>query len=119
MKQLVTLAAALLASGTLLGAATARAEAPTGYYQAVPAAQPKKSGFVTRSTAWRLQNGTFVAARAPERDMILCQLVAQRTGALASFSAGGKPYDAATLAQCNARVKPVGAEVATTAAQAR
>ena len=115
MKQLVTLVAALLVSGTLIGATTARAETAGGYYHAVPAAHPTKSSFVTRSTAWRLRNGTFVAARAPERDMVLCQLVAQRAGALAGFSAGGKAYDAAALGQCNARVKPVVAEVASTA----
>ena len=119
MKNLLSFAAALLVSATLVGASTAHAETGNGFYQATPVATPAKNSIVTRSTAWRLQNGTFVAARAPERDMVLCQLVAARAGAIAAFSAGGKAYDAAALAQCNARVKPVTAQVAATAAQGK
>ena len=119
MKHLVTLAAALVASTTLIGAATSAHAQTGGYYQATPAATPSKSGFVTRSTPWRLQGGSFIAAKAPERDMILCQLVAQRAGALASFSAGGKAYDAAALDQCNGKHKAAAAQVASTGGQAQ
>ncbi|HVF92789.1 MAG TPA: hypothetical protein VM900_00590 [Sphingomonas sp.] len=109
MKHLVSLAAALLVSGTLVTATAARAQSPTGYYVAVPAAQPAKSTLVTRNTAWTLQGGAFVAAQAPERHQVLCQLVADRVGGLSSFTVKGKAYGADELAKCNARAKPVAA----------
>ncbi len=110
MKHLVSLAAALVVSGTLLSATTAHAQAPTGYYVAVPAAQSDKTSLVTRNTPWRLQDGAFVAAQAPERHQVLCQLVADRVGGLSSFTVKGKAYDADQLAQCNAHAKPAAAQ---------
>ena len=106
MKHLVSLAAALLVSGALFSASTSNAQAPTGYYVAVPAVQPAKPTLVTRNTAWSLQGGAFVAAQAPERHQVLCQLVADRVGGLSSFTVKGKAYDAEQLAKCNARAKP-------------
>ncbi|TPG15622.1 CC_3452 family protein [Sphingomonas oligophenolica] len=100
MKHLVSLGAAILVAGTLV-TATAHAQTPTGYYVAVPAAQPDAVHLVTRTAAWRLQGGAYVADQAPERPEILCQLVAGKTGALTSFSVKGKPLDDAKLAKCN------------------
>lgn len=108
MPRFVTLAAAVVAPVLALAATPAGAQT-AGYYAAVPAAPAAKTKFITRSTAWELRGDAFVANRAPERDMILCQLVAQRAGALASFSAGGKAFDAEALAKCNGRVKGAGA----------
>lgn len=99
----VSVAAALVASTALLGATTAHAQSGP-YYVATPAAAPAKMTLITRSTPWRLQGASFVAAQAPERPAILCQLVADRTGPLASFSVAGKPVDADALAKCNAKV---------------
>ena len=97
-----TIASAIIASAALLGATGASAQA-TGYYVATPVAAPAKARLMTRATPWRVQNGAYVAAQAPEREMTLCQLVARDAGPLASFSAGGKAFDAAALDKCNAK----------------
>lgn len=110
MKHLLSLAAAFAAAATLLPVA-AYAQTPSGYYVAVPAAQPAKTSMITRTTAWSFQNGAFVAAQAPERHQVLCQLVADRVGGLTSFSVKGMAYDADQLAKCNAHVKPAAAQM--------
>lgn len=97
------LASAIIASAALLGAAGVSAQTPQGYYVATPAAQPAKTRLITRSTPWSFQNGAFVANRAPERDTVLCQLVARAAGGLSAFSVGGKAYDAEALGKCNAK----------------
>lgn len=103
-----SIAAAILASAALL--ASTGVSAQTGsYYVATPAAAPAKARLMTRATPWRLQGASFVAAQAPERDLVLCQLVAKDVGQLSSFSAGGKAFDAGTLDKCNA--KAAGAKV--------
>ena len=58
-----------------------------------------------RSMAGRpnLTPRAFAAAKAPERDIVLCQLVAQRVGKLTSFTVGGQALDADTLSKCNAK----------------
>lgn len=103
MKMIATLApAAALLAAALTGTAAA---APADVYAAVPAAPATKSSFITRSTAWRLQNGVFVAGQAPERPAVLCELVVRQVGELTSFAVGGKAYDAEQLAKCNAKAK--------------
>ncbi|HEX8484453.1 CC_3452 family protein [Sphingomonas sp.] len=96
------IAAALFASATLFGATAAHAQAGA-YYVATPVAAPAKP-VITRSTSWQIQGASLVAAQAPERPAILCQLVADRAGPLAGFSVAGKPLDADALAKCNAKV---------------
>ena len=93
----------LVSSLIAIAATGVQAQAPGGYYIATPLAKVEKTRLITRSTLWSQQNGTFVAARAPERDTVLCQLVARNVGGLASFSAGGKAYDAAQLDTCNGK----------------
>ena len=116
MKRFVSLAAALLTAGALVTVATAAdAQTPQGYYVAVPAAQPAKTSLVTRSAAWRLRGGAYVADQAPERPEILCRLVADRAGALTGFSARGTAFDADQLAACNAKVARTDAQVASAA----
>ena len=105
MRRLLSIAAALLVSGTML-AGTVHAQAPQGYYVAVPTTQPTHAALMTRATPWSLRGNAYVAARAPERDQVLCELVAKNTGALASFSVAGKAFDADALAKCNAHAKP-------------
>ena len=111
MKHLVSLAAALIVSGTLVSATAADAQAPAGYYVAVPASPVAKTSLITRNTAWSLRGGSFVAAQAPERAQVLCQLVADRVGGLSSFAVKGEAYDADQLAKCNAHVKPAPAQM--------
>ena len=98
---LLTFAAALAGTTT-----AAHAQTPGGYYVAVPAAPPAKPTLMTRATPWSLQGDAYIAARAPERDAVLCQLVARSAGQLSSFTVGGQAYDAVQLAKCNARAKP-------------
>ncbi len=104
MKHLVSLGAAILVAGTLVTATTAHAQAPAGYYVAIPAVQPDDTHVVTRTAVWRLQGGAYVANQAPERAEILCELIAGKTGVLTSFSVKGQPLDADKLAKCNAKV---------------
>lgn len=100
MKLIATL---VFAAAALSG--TAAVAAPADVYAAVPAAPPAKTSFITRSTAWRLQNGAFVASQAPERPAVLCELVVRQVGTLTSFRVAGKDYDAEQLARCNAKAK--------------
>ncbi|MEH3045814.1 CC_3452 family protein [Sphingomonas adhaesiva] len=94
---------AIVASAATLAAAGVQAQPTNAYYVATPVAQPAKARLITRSTAWQLKDGAFVAARAAERDTILCQLLARDVGGLSAFSAGGKTFDAAQLDTCNAK----------------
>lgn len=106
-----TITSAIIASAALLAATGASAQA-AGYYVATPVAAPAKARLMTRSTPWRLYNGTYVAAQAPEREMTLCQLVARDAGQLAAFTAGGKAFDAAALDKCNAKAPGAKSNVA-------
>ncbi len=106
MRQLhhvLAMAAALVIGGTAI-TTTAHAQA-SGYYVAVPAVQPTRVSLMTRATPWQLRSNAYVAARAPERDAVLCEMMARSTGALASFTAGGKSFDADQLGKCNAHAK--------------
>ncbi len=94
---------AIVASAATLAAAGVQAQSTGAYYVATPAAAPAKARLITRSTAWHVQNGALVASRAPERDAILCQLLARDVGGLTAFTAGGKTFDAAQLNACNAK----------------
>ncbi|WP_019515684.1 CC_3452 family protein [Sphingomonas sp. Mn802worker] len=96
------LAAAAVATAAIIGAAGVQAQVP-GYYVATPAVKVAKTRLITRSTLWSQQNGAFVAMRAPERDTVLCQLVARDVGGLSSFVVAGKAYDAAQLDKCNGK----------------
>ena len=106
------LASAVVASAALLAAAGVQAQPSGAYYVATPAAKVEKVRLMTRSTPWSMQNGAFVAAKAPERDTVLCQLVARDVGGLTSFSVGGKAYDAAQLDKCNAKAGVAGTALA-------
>jgi hypothetical protein len=103
------IASAIVATAAILAAAGVQAQGstttPTGYYVATPVAKVEKTRLITRSTLWSQQNGAFVAARAPERDTVLCQLVARDVGGLSAFSVGGKAYDDAQLEKCNGKAK--------------
>ena len=94
-----------LAAAALLTAGAATAQAPMAYYVAVPVAAATKAQLMTHQTPWSLQNGAYLAARAPERDVTVCQLVAKDVGQLKSFEVAGKPLDADTLNKCNSKAK--------------
>ena len=93
-----------MAAATMLGSTVAAAQPlGSGYYAATPVEAPARTSIITRDTMWKLRDGAFTASKAPERDLVLCQLVAQRVGKLTSFTAGGQALDADTLAKCNAK----------------
>jgi hypothetical protein len=104
MVRILSFAAALATSVMLLSATASHAQAPAnGYYAATPVDKPSKNSFLTRETQWKWANGSFVAKKSPERDIVLCSMVAQRAGKLASFSVAGTPVAAEMLEKCNAR----------------
>ncbi|CAN5463962.1 hypothetical protein BH09PSE4_BH09PSE4_21040 [soil metagenome] len=100
--KLVSVAA--IASAALLGSTAVNAQAP-GYYSATAMAPVGKTSIITRETAWACSGATCVAKQAPERDAVLCALVARQVGKLSSFTVGGAAYDPAALDKCNAKAK--------------
>ena len=106
MNRTFPLAAALLGSALLLTPFAADAQAPAaGYYTATPVAKPDKTSVITRSTVWKWRDTAYTANKAPEREIVLCELVAQRVGTLSAFTVAGQAFDADALAKCNARAK--------------
>ncbi|PTS87634.1 hypothetical protein DBR17_05650 [Sphingomonas sp. HMWF008] len=100
----LSLAAAAIVSAALLSPVAATAgEAP--YYAATPVTAPAKTTLITSGTVWKWHTTAFTANKATQRDAIMCELVAKSTGKLASFTAGGQEFDAASLEKCNARAK--------------
>ena len=94
---------AVLAAAPLFAAGAAIAQPTGGYYTATPAAAPSKTSLITHDTVWQFRDGAFNAAKAPEREMVLCQLVAQRVGKLTAFTVGGQAFDDASLSKCNTK----------------
>jgi len=103
MIRFAPLATAIL-SLTAFAPATAMAQ-PSGYYAATAAQTPAKASFVTHGITWKCQDGVCAAPRSQSQAKLMCERAASRIGALSAFSAGGKPFDAAALEACNARVK--------------
>ena len=105
MTRSIAFLAAAAASTMLLSSTIANAQPAEGpgYYTATPIETPTKNSLITRDTVWKLHDGAFNAAKAPEREIVLCQLVAQRVGKLSSFTVGGQAVDADMLAKCNAK----------------
>ena len=82
--------------------AVAPAVAQTGgYYAATPATAPAKNTLITAGTLWKCADGVCGAAKSTQRDVIMCQMVAQRMGKLTAFAVAGAAFDEATLAKCN------------------
>lgn len=98
-------AAAVLASAALLTPVAANAADGEPYYAATPVTAPTKTVLITSGTLWKWNNTAFTAAKGPQRDGIVCELVAQRAGKLAAFTVAGQAFDADALAKCNARAK--------------
>jgi hypothetical protein len=106
MTRILSIAAALVGSVLLLSPVGSHAQTPpAGYYTATPVAKPTKMSLVTHTTAWKWHETAFVADKAPERQNVVCELIAQRVGALSEFTVGGAAIDADALAKCNTRAK--------------
>lgn len=104
MTRLLSFAAVVATSLTLLSAAPGNAQT-AGYYNATPTTAPTKASVITAGTLWKCQDGVCSAKESTQRDIIMCQMVAQRVGTLSDFSVKGSAFDAATLAKCNERAK--------------
>ena len=102
MTRILSIAAALATSVMLLSATAGNAQS-TGYYSATPVTAPTKASVITSGTLWKCRDGVCTAAKSTQRDVIMCQMVVQRVGALSAFSVAGAPLDTETLAKCNAR----------------
>ena len=100
MIRIASFAAAALA---LLGALPAAAQSP--YYSATPSSALKKASLITRNTLWKCHEGSCTASKSGDRPAVMCELVAQRVGALSAFSVAGVAFDADELARCNARAR--------------
>ncbi|MGL4312352.1 MAG: CC_3452 family protein [Sphingomonas sp.] len=104
MLRFLTSAAAAITAATLFSASAGIAQ-PAGYYAATPATVPAKTTVITDGTLWKCANGVCVANKAPQRDLIVCQLVAQNVGQLTAFTANGTAMTAEALAKCNAHAR--------------
>ena len=105
MIRLLSLAAAALVSATLLAPTVANAAEGGAYYAATPVATPSKTMLITSGTVWKWNETAYTANKGPQRENIMCELVAQRAGKLSAFSVAGTAFDAAALEKCNARAK--------------
>ena len=93
-----TLALLLLATAPALAAAPA-------HYRAQPLAAPSEARLVARDVVFRCTASGCVAPRGSSRPDHVCAALVREVGALAGFSAGGRPFDAAALADCNRRAR--------------
>lgn len=105
MPSIFRAAAPFLAATLLSAPALSHAADPIPYYVATPTAAPAQQILITSGTVWKLRNTDFTANRGPQREGIMCEMVAQQAGKLSAFSAGGKPFDTAALAKCNTRAR--------------
>lgn len=96
-----TLSLAALATSALMLAPAVASAQTGGYYSATPATAPAKNTVITSGTLWKCNDGVCGAAKSTQRDVIMCQMVAQRVGKLNAFSVEGAAFDEATLAKCN------------------
>jgi hypothetical protein len=94
---------AMIRSVSILFAALLAAPAVAGSYSATPVAKSQPAQVVTRDVAWSFKGGTFVGRTDQSRPLVLCQGLAKKVGALASFAVDGRPLAAAELAKCNGR----------------
>lgn len=96
---------AAVVSAALLAPTLAQAADTGPYYVATPVAAPAKTVLITGETVWKWNNAAFTAGTSTRRDAIMCEMLVQRTGKLAAFTAAGKAFDDAALSKCNARAK--------------
>lgn len=87
----------------LTGAAAPALGAP--YYRAEPASRPARTVIVARENVWRCANEGCTAERGTSRPAIACAGLVREVGALASFSADGRAFDAEELRACNRRAR--------------
>ncbi len=94
----------LFAAATLMLPFAAAAQTPRGYV-AVPAIAPAAASFIARETLWKCAGTACVASKPSGSNLTMCQLAAQRLGALTEFTANGTSFAPEQLTKCNARAK--------------
>ena len=88
-----------------LAAPVTNASAAGHHYKAEPAAPPSVEKLIVRQTAWKCGPNGCVAAQGSSRPAVECGALARQLGALKSFAAGGRAFDANELEKCNARAR--------------
>jgi hypothetical protein len=88
----------------LLLAAPAAAANPA-HFRAQPLAAPSKARIVARDVVFRCGASGCVAPGGSSRAEHVCAALVREVGALTSFSAGGRPFEAAALEDCNRRAR--------------
>lgn len=91
--------------GASLMSFAAPASATAHHYRAEPVTAADIARLVIRDTVFRCAPSGCTAARSPDRPERVCAALVREVGALASFSAGGRAFDAAALAECNRRAR--------------
>lgn len=81
------------------------ASAGQAHFRAQPIAAPEAVRLVGRDTVFRCGASGCVAPRGSSRAEHVCAALAREIGALASFSADGRSFDAAALEACNRRAR--------------
>ena len=87
----------------LLAAAPAAANEP--HFRAQPLAAASEARLVVRDTVFRCGAAGCIAPRGSSRAEHVCAGLVREVGALAGFSAGGRAFDEAALADCNRRAR--------------
>ena len=105
MSSILRAAAPFLLPALLAVPAIGQAADSAPYYVATPSAAPAQDTLITSGTLWKWHEPAFTANKGPQREAIMCQMVAQHAGKLTAFSAGGKAFEPDALAKCNARAK--------------
>ena len=96
---------ALLLTAAAFVATATPAMASQAHFRAHPVAPASEARLVVRDTIFRCGEAGCAAARGSTRPEIVCSVLAREVGALASFSAGGRDFDAAALERCNRRAR--------------
>ncbi len=94
---------ALLALSSLALLAT---PALSATYSAHIATHPESERIITRDIAWTCGADGCVGSTANSRPLVLCQLLAKKTGRIDVFAVDGRPIAAAELERCNAAARP-------------
>lgn len=88
-----------------LAAPVSAAWASQIHFRAQPETAPSEARLVVRDTVFRCGAAGCVAPRGASRAELVCAALAREVGGLESFSANGRLFDPAALAECNRRAR--------------
>lgn len=100
----IALFGALAWTTLTIGAAVSPAPAHAGegaFYRAELAAPAAEPSAVAGGLVWKCSKSTCAAGKGTSRPAIICARLVREVGAVTTFTAGGKPLEAAELARCN------------------